>query len=375
MPLGQRGGRVAAWLKTKAASRLASLSLVALAGLAGWSVWPHTGAPKDAIALAPAFESNRPFPATSPAFILDDSLFPHQCGRLLAEDGGAAVLAPYGERQCQEAAHEATAVVYGADVRLLWAMLTEAERAEISATFRETAFWLRHSLQSSLTEPFFDREYRPLISDILRSALERTLQRPNVREALQSGIASVDPQVIDTVLDGIVPVVLEKLESSLWSNLRSLAGGWLGGNGEATSLGQVMVEVANDPRVRNHLHATLPRLMASPGLADAAVLAASEFMGVLIEDPRIAQLVQRLLTDRRIAMAGGLGRAALPEGLPRKLLKLRSPTDHNPLSAYVVRLAMHGRAGNVLLLLRPDQYARLSAQAGSGIILSRAAAK
>lgn len=360
-----------AWLRTKAATRLTSLALVVLAALAGWSVWPPLTPPADSVIMIPAFESNRPLPASSPAFILDDGLFPHQCGRLLAGDGDRLVLAPYGEPDCLAAAAEATPVVYGADVRLLWALLTEAERGEISATFRETAFWLRHSLQSSMTEPFFDREYRPLISEILRGALERTLARPNVREALQRGISSIDPKMLDAVIDGIVPVLLEKLESHLWHNLKSMAGGWLGGSGETASLGQVIVDVASDPRVRNHLHATLPRVLASPGLADAAVLTASEFVGVMIEDARIAQLVQRLMTDRRIAIAGGLGRATLPEGLPRKLLKLRSPTDHNPLSAYVVRLAMHGRFGNVLLLLRPEQLTRLNGQAGAGTVLSR----
>lgn len=375
MALSPGAAMFKAWLKTKAAIRLASLGLVALAVAAGASVWPQLSPPEDALAMVPAFDRSRAFPASSPVFTLDQSLFSHQCGRLLADDGGGLLLAPYGDPACQAAAAEATAVLYGADVRLLWALLTEAERGEISATFRETAFWLRHSLQSSMTEPFFDREYRPLISEILRSAMERTLQRPNVREALQQGISSVDPQVVDAVIDGVVPVAMEKLEANLWSNLKAFAGGLLGGSDRSGTIGQVAVEVLADPRVRAHLHATLPRLMSSPALADAAVLAASEFVGVLIEDPRIAQLVQRLMTDRRIAIAGGLGRAALPEGLPRKLLKLRSPSDHNPLSAYVVRLAMHGRAGSVLLLLRPEQYARLSTQAGPGIVLSRASAQ
>ena len=371
MPSASAFAAFKAWARTKAAIRLTSLGLVGLAVAAGASVWPKLSPPEDSVAMAPAFDRSWSFPQSSPAFTLDEQLFSHQCGRLLSGDDGRLLLAPYAEPSCQAAAAEATAVVYGADIRLLWALLTEAERGEISATFRETAFWLRHSLQSSMTEPFFEREYRPLISEILRSAMERTLQRPAVREALQKGVASVDPQVLDAVIDGIVPVAMEKIEANLWGNLKALAGGLFGGSDRSSTLGQVMVEVAADPRVRDHLHATLPRLMASPGLADAAVLAASEFVGVLVEDPRVGQLVQRLMTDRRIAVAGGLGRAAMPQGLPRKLLKLRTPADHNPLSAYVVRLVMHGRSGNVVLLLRPEQYARLSPQAGPGVVLSR----
>lgn len=361
-----------AFLGSKAAYRLTSGALVGLAVLAGLSVWPSTRPPEDAVAFTPAFERNRTLPAASPAFVLDDDLYPHQCGRLFAAPGDRLLLAPYDDRRCRDAAAEATAVVYAADFRLLWTLLTEGERGEISASLRETAYWLRQALESSLTESFFDREYRPMIRDILRGSLERTLQKPSVRAALERGIASVDPQVIDTVVAGIVPVALEKLESSLWANLRSLAGTWLGG-GEASGLGQVVVGTLSDPRVRSHLNATLPGLLATPGLADAAVLAASEFVGVLIEDPRVPQLIQHLMTDRRIAAAAGLGRNAIPEGLPRKLLKLRSPTDHNPLSAYVVRMAMRGRAVSVLLLLRPDQYARLSAQAGPGLLLTPAA--
>ncbi|MBX9634600.1 MAG: hypothetical protein K2X44_06430, partial [Magnetospirillum sp.] len=59
----------------------------------------------------------------------------------------------------------------------------------------------------------------------------------------------------------------------------------------------------------------------------------------------------------------------IPSGLPHKLLKLRSSKDHNPLSAYVVRLVMHGRSGMVLLSLTPEQHARLSASAGQGVML------
>jgi hypothetical protein len=148
-----------------------------------------------------------------------------------------------------------------------------------------------------------------------------------------------------------------------------MAGNWLGGDREVSSLAAVLTGALNDPRVRQQLRIGLPQLANSPGLADAAMVMATELAVVLLEDVRVPQLVQHLLTDRRLGAVAALGRSTAPHDLPRKLLKLRSRVDHNPLSAYVVRLVIHGRSGQALLMLTPRQYEALSATAGRGIVL------
>jgi len=358
---------MASFLKSTWANRLVSMALLALAVAAGIKIWPYFGPPSGAVALVPAFERAPALQASSPAFILDESFFSHQCGRLFVADG--PLLAPYADGGCRERARTATLVVYDADIRLLWSLLTDAERGEILAMVRDTADQLRHSVQASLAEDFFDKEYRPLIRDILRDSLQRTLERPAVRDAIERATGSLDPAAMEAVVAGIVPVVVERIEGGLWDSLRAMAGNLLGGGGEAKSLASILSGALNDPRVRQNLRTSLPRLADSPGAADAATVIATEFCVVLLEDPRVPQLFQHLLTDRRLGAVAALGRDSAPHELPRKLLKLRSRRDHNPLSAYVVRLAIHGRSGQVLLMLTPRQYETLSASAGRGIVL------
>lgn len=350
-------------LRSVAASRFASLVLVALAVWAGLAVLPRRASPDQAMALAFAVPQNISLSPDSPVFILDDQLFSHQCGRFLAPAGQPMRLFPYGEAPCQTAAATAIAVVYPADIRLLWALLTTEERNEFSSSLRDTSYWLRQSLTAAIGKSFFE-EYRPMVRAILQNALERSLAQPQVREAIERALRTVSPHDVDRVLAGVVPVALERVETNLWNNVR----GWFSPGSEPVGAGQIMAGILSDPRVRNHLYATLPSVLSNPAMADAAVLATAEFVAAAIDDPRLPQLLQHLLTDRRLTQ--GLGHGALPEGMPRKLLKLRSPTDHNPLSAYVLRLAMHGHGGSVALLLSQAQYSRVSALAGRGAVLT-----
>jgi len=346
--------------------RFISVLLLAAAAAAGWFVYPPSQPPADAVPLAAASGREAELPNSSPAFILDETQHAYQCGRLLGSP--TPLLAPYADERCIHQTQATVLVVYNADLRLLWALLTEGERAEIAQSVHDTTYWLRNSVQASLAEPFFAKEYRPVVRDILRSSLERTLERPTVRDAFERALVGLDRKALEAVVAGIVPIATDHFEAKLWTNLQALAGGWLGGHDSAGSLSEMLVAVLNDPRLRTHLNATLPALVASPGMADAAMLTAVEFADVLIEDPRVPQLIQQLLTDRRLA---NFGRNTVAEGLPRKLLKLRSRTDHNPLSAYVVGLVMHGRSGRLLLMLTPLQYERLSRSAGMGMVLER----
>ncbi|MBX9634568.1 MAG: hypothetical protein K2X44_06270, partial [Magnetospirillum sp.] len=112
-------------------TKLASAGIVILVTAAGWSVWPDTKPPANAMALEAPFDRALALPASTPVFTLDDGFYSHQCGRLHRQPGAAALLAPYGDPACRERLASGLSVAYPADVRLLWALLTPAERDEI----------------------------------------------------------------------------------------------------------------------------------------------------------------------------------------------------------------------------------------------------
>ena len=310
--------------------RLTSVALLGLAIYAGWAVWPH-GAAEDSLRLAVAENREVVLATSAPAFILDDTLHARQCGRLQARDG--IRLTPYALPDCRERARRGVLVAYTADLRMLWSLLTEQERDEITQSLKVTS----HA----------------------------------VREEFARAMSTLDRKVVERLLAGIGPVAQDHFEAELWTNLGAVAGGVLGSGRSSPALTDLLLQIFNDPRVRDKLGVAAAELGSSPAMANAAMVADVEFSSVLLEDARVPQLLQQLLTDRRLTEMASVSRGTLGEGLPRKILKLRSKEDHNPLSAYVVNLAVHWRSGNLLLMLTPEQYQRLRPLAGAGILLDR----
>jgi hypothetical protein len=359
----RRFDRLAAVLERRPVMAVMSLAILAGVFLAGYRVLPARFLPENdrARLYHGSYNVGHWTGRTGAVFLIGDDLFPYQCGTARVETDFAVRIEPYEERNCAARLESRLVRLYEADLRVPWALIPEADRTELKAFGREAMAYLRTAMVTAVSSPYFDREYRPVLADIIRAALRRAWYAPVTQMALSRAIRDLDPVLVDRVTAGIAPIALEKAESTLWQSLRTYAGSWLGGKKgvEGTALTQVMIDLLKDERIHAHLVETLPALAASGQMTGFASTLGAEMGMALLDDPRVLPLFSRLLTDSRLLgesiETSPFGGNHLTKDLPRWLMRLRHSRDHNPLVSQVVKNLVRGRSGFLVLLLTPAQ--------------------
>ena len=358
-----------------ATSRLLPLLSVALVALTGWitvSIAPEgrDRAMRDAIPYRAEEKDIGNWEGhAAPLFTFDDNLFPEQCGKTWVIDAATVLVDMYDDADCPPSPVGAGSVrLYRASPRLLWAMIPEGERETLGARSRSLVDSLGSSLAGTLRTAYFEREYRGEMTEILRTALRRAWSSPAVKSALSDAMRSMDPEIVDRLVEGILPVAVEKAQNTLWETVRGLTGSLFGqesATGDASPMARALRAVFEDERVQNHLLRTLPELASDPEVSILATRFAGELGLALINDPRVAVLMTTLLTDPQMIRpeaGAGIGGRFLTQEIPRWLLRYRYPNDHNPMVAYVVRSLLRGDGAFVTLLLTSKQASRLDEQ-------------
>ncbi|MGE4219585.1 MAG: hypothetical protein AB7G39_09080 [Alphaproteobacteria bacterium] len=357
-----------------AGERLLPVLSVLLVALAVWitlSIAPEgrERAMRDAVAYTADSDIGNWRGRDAPLFAFDGNLFPEQCGKTWVVDAETVLIDLYDDTDCPATPEAAGSLrLYRASPRLLWAMIPESERETLGARSRSIVDSLGTSLAGTLRTAYFEREYRSEMTEILRTALRRAWSSPTVKDALSNAMRSVDPEIVDRLVDGILPVAVEKAQSTFWETVRGFTGSLFGQDGrmgDASPMARALRAIFEDERVQNHLLRTLPELASDPEVSILATRFAGELGLALINDPRVAVLMTTLLTDPQMIRpdaGSGIGGRFLTQEIPRWLLRYRFPNDHNPMVAYVVRSLLRGDGAFVTLLLTPDQAARLDAQ-------------
>jgi hypothetical protein len=359
-----------------------SIAIIAAAFAAGRSVFPVglLGAkPADPIAHISRNSLEHWLGRSGPVFIIGPDLFPHQCGKAKVQDSFEVGILPYEDPLCQSAmAGDAIIRLHDADLRVPWALIPDHDRLELRKFGRDIMTHLRGSFSSALKSNFFEQEYRPLLADILRVALRKAWSAPSSQLALSRSLRSVDKRLLDQVTSGILPIAIEKAESSFWQALKGYAGLLVGERKkpEASALSRIMIDLLQDERVQSHLIETLPLLAASGEAASFAAVLGAEMGIALLEDERLLPLIARLMSDSRILSfddpSSNIGGKKITRDLPQRLMRLRHDRDHNPLVAYVVHTLLRARGGFLVLALTPEQHDSLSrSELPAGVGLKR----
>lgn len=340
-----------------------SLAVVALAIYASLSILPLQPPRPD-----PNFVYRADNPAsalragTAPVFIFDQDFFPRQCGKARIAADGKTAIAPYDSDLCRDALRAAARVsVEQASFRLLWSLIPTAERNAIGARGQELASSLGSSFNNAVNSAYFERVYRPEMTDILRQALRRAWDTPHIRAGFSQAMQSVDPALIDRLIDGILPIAFEKAENSLWESLAFMANSMLGKpvpEEQETPVARAIKAIFEDPRVHDQVLNTFPEMATDPAVSRFATQFASEIGLALIADPRVPILLTSLLTDPQLSSDSaeiGINPTFLTRNLPQWLLRYRHPKDHNPLVSYIVRSIVRGDRSTVILALSAAQ--------------------
>ncbi|MEO5335751.1 MAG: hypothetical protein H7841_02485 [Magnetospirillum sp. WYHS-4] len=375
----RRFNRLSAWLEQRSVMAFVSLFILAGVVAAGYRVLPARFLPWEEAGTAFRSTYNMGYWAGrgGAVFLIGDDLFPYQCGSALVEAPFSVRIRAFEERGCAEHLETRLVRLYEADLRVPWALIPESDRTELKAFGREAMAYLRGSILAAVASPYFDLEYRPVLADIIRTALRRAWYAPVTQVTLSRAARTLDPHLVDRVTAGLLPIVLERAESTFWQTLKGYAGSLVGGGKETegSPLTRVTVDLLRDERVHAHLVETLPALAASGEMTGLASTLASEMGMALLDDPRMLPLASRMLTDSRLLgdapAPSPLGGKRLTRDLPRWLMRLRHERDHNPLVSQVVKNLIRGRSGFLVLLMTPAQQELLvrgDLPAGIGLV-------
>lgn len=346
----------------RARSALLSLMLAGAALGAALSVLPLSG---DRPAATLALQGSTGIAAgEGPVFLLDEDLFPHQCGKGRLRTDGILSLYPYSGEDCLAGAAWLHPLLLPADPRVPWALVPLNERNHLKRLGAATLEHLYEVLLQTLQAPFFADEYIPPIEDLLSASIKDATASPAVTRALAQAGESLDRERLEALFGGLIPVLAEKIRDNLWRTLGDLLPALFDSSDPAwrEAAVQLLGEVLADPRVREHLGQTLPVLLASPQAMAVGTALAAEVGKTLLLDPRLAELTGRLVGDRRFLGLRPFGADAerLLAALPAGLLRMRHRWDHNPLVTYVLRSQIRGERGFLVLLLDAGQERALA---------------
>lgn len=309
----------------------------------------------------------------APVFAFDSDLFPRQCGKAVIDSDGNVRIIPYRRAPCLAPSETGgIAVLHRAGPQLLWTLIPEAERENIGSHVRHLVGSIGSSISGAVGSRYFERVYRADLADILSDAMRVGWRAPDVQAALTRAVNDVDPAIVDRLVDGVLPIAIEKAESSVWAAVQRLAGSMIGRGGDRPAVSpmtRAIRSIFEDPRVHDQLLDTLPELAGDPKVSVFATRLASAIVLALIDDPRVPVLVMALLTDPQLMPSVGIDGRMMTHDLPQWLLRYRHPKDHNPLIAFVVASIVRGDGAYVALMLTEEQAAALHPGLHRGIPL------
>lgn len=350
-----------------------SLLIVVLIGAAAADVFPAIGSQATS---AVRYRAPGTRGANMPVFLLEEDGFPLQCGRADA-DGERLAIRPYANGRAPLAAPGTTAILMDADLRSLWTLLPDRQRAELRENFSDFVGTFHEALRKTLRSPAFDHEYRPVLRDILGRAFGRAFASPPVRGAWLAAIAAADPKAVDDLVASLRPVAVDKAETVLWDAVSGFTANLFGKKDgtEQGALTRVLTETLKDPRGQDALARNLPPLIETPEVNALVAVLSTQFANALIEDDRFLPLVSRMVNDAYVVADGDARMVAqaaqsLLHSLPTKFIGLRHPGDHNALASFVFATLAKGRQARFVVLASPGHIQRLTAS-GSVRVLAK----
>lgn len=352
------------WVSNKSLQAIISAAILGASVLIGINILPlpNESAPSVWYAI---HGSTGIAPGIGPIFILDNNLFPHQCGKGRLDEDGTLALTAYSDVDCRAGIANLRPHLLPSDIRIPWALVPDSTRSQLRKLSVASLEHVQTVALRLFHAPFFAQDYLPEIQDILSTALQKIWSAPAIHQTLLHAMGAIDKDRGSALLKGLLPIIAEHARQHLWRTVRVSISAMLGNNSQAQqdAVEQLVAEVIADPRVGEHLSNTLPPLLSSPGTIAIGTSVVREAINALLTDPRLQDLALHLFTDRRFLRLRPIGTDAeqLFMILPTSLLRMRNSYDHNPLVSYILRaLIRSSRPSFLILLLNPEQERQLA---------------
>lgn len=339
----------------RSAAVLASLGLSILFLSAGWATLPTRSAPPTwTYRLQDSAAELRS--EASPVFIMraDRSTLragvahPQADGRIgvtLFDPGDPTLI------------HGSEALLFNADLRVLWLLASDEERAELWRGMDALGRGLRDTVDAVMRSPEFD-DYRTVLKDIGRETIEAAWRDPGTRAAYDELVRNADPVLREAVGRDLKAIVIKRAEPMLWdmlsANMSTLLNVFHTHQWDFTPVEGALDAIQRDVRERGLVEKTAQRILDSWQAKAFLQTFAGNVVDAVGRDPRLKDVLGRLFTDQRLGPymaplsqpAGELARLT-----PAVLFGVHPHSDLNAIAAYIFRSFLTGRPGQLIIMM------------------------
>ncbi len=348
------------------AAMAASVGLSILFLSAGWAALPTWNAPSTLAYLLPdgdlAAEDE-----TMPVFVLRPDHSTLRAGVARMRAGGRIDVTLY-DPSAPELSQEGEGLLFNADLRVLWLLASDEERGALRQGLEKLGIGLRDAIDAVLRSPEFNDDYRPVLKDVGRHAIDTAWHHPGTRAAYDDLVRSAEPVLREAVGRDLRAIVMKRAEPMVWDMLSANVGSvfklfqdqpW-----NLTPVEQALESIQRDVREQALVEKTTQRILDSWQAKAFLQAFAGNAMDATVRDPRMREALHHLLTDQRLGPylapasqpAGALARLA-----PQVLFGVHPQSDLNALAAYTFRSFITGRPGRLIILTNPRQRDRILA--------------
>lgn len=250
------------------------------------------------------------------------------------------------------------AVVMAANVRTLWVLASDSERAELSRAMNAFGDAVAHALRAALTSREFESEYRPVIIAAVGRSVSGAWDAPETRQALSELLRVGQPVLDHLTADTLRPVVMRHLQPALWGTVKDNTARLLDiFDGFQFDFGQIeraLIAAMHDERVWRDGRDAAELLAGTPQMRALVETFVGAFVGRLLSDEELGAILGRLMSDGRMArhleILGDPG-LALARTTPRALAQLDEKADLNSLAADIFKRQARGLSGHVVVFM------------------------
>ncbi|WP_448191840.1 hypothetical protein [Azospirillum sp. sgz301742] len=249
------------------------------------------------------------------------------------------------------------ALMFNADLRVLWLLASNEERAQLWRGLDAVGRGLRDAVDAVMRSPEFE-DYRIALKDIGRETIEAAWRAPGTKTAYDELVRSADPVLREAVGRDLKGIVLKRAEPMLWemfsANMGTLLNVFHTHQWDFAPVEGAMEAIQRDVRERGLVEKTAQRILESWQAKAFLQTFAGNVVDAMARDVRLKEVLGRLFTDARLGPymaplsqpAGELARLT-----PSVLFGVHPHSDLNAIAAYIFRSFLTGRPGQLIILM------------------------
>lgn len=258
---------------------------------------------------------------------------------------------------------------------ILWGAASENSQGELRRRISNVQDQAAQAIERVITSPVFTADYRPVLRAMLTDAVSHAWRDPRTQTALEGLLANAQPAMRRVLRGDVQDIMVSRLQTAIWEMLRA---NWANAFGvpfgyelDYEPAIRAITATLSDPRVQQVLVEFGRTQLETEEARRMAERIAIGFIDALLRDRRVPAVVTQMFWDPRLrTMLRPFTDSAfaLLGALPQHLGGLGAQSSLNPLAAHVFKAFAVASRVPLILLVTPDDLARLQRMEGDDAI-------